>query len=294
MARSVDTIRQGMLLSISADPILSTVLTSTSLMAIYRLWVTIVAISTNLLEQVWDGYLAALQLYASQSPAATGIWIQSQVFKYQYDPSGIAATNALTILSNGALAYATVNPVFNIVTQCSVITSGNNIVLVKAVQGGTSPTPITGTAFTQLDSYLTSKMPAGVNHLLSSLAADNVVILGTIYFKNGYGGIILANVMASLNSYLNTIGISQVLNNTKDVNYQGILKVDDVIAAVRNTDGVDDFRLSTIKCYAASSNFPFADIVYDLATGVNIRNYTMLAGYGVMDYTHSVLTITPA
>lgn len=283
MARSTATIKQNIMNAIAADAILGPLLTSTSLTSIFGLFAYIIAACQNLLEQVWDQYLLQLETYAAQTPAGAPNWVASQAFLYQYDPSGSPATNDLTILSNGALGYATIDPAFNIVTRCAVITDGMNVVNIKVAQSN-PPAPITGAAFTQLDSYFTAKLTAGISHQLISDVSDKIAIYGTVYYKPGFGGVAQANVEAALNAYLNNIAIFSRDSQTP-VNYEGVIKVSEIIVAIKQSEGIDDFKLDTIKCRADATSFGSATVVYDLATGTDNRSYIMVAGYGVEETT---------
>ena len=126
MARSVIVIKAKMLSDLQADSTLNTKLTSPSLTAVYNLWIFIVASAINLFEQVQDAYIILAESVALQTPPATPSWIQNQVFNYQYDASGLPATNVIVINSDFSVGYATKNTLFNIVTLCSVNTLPNN------------------------------------------------------------------------------------------------------------------------------------------------------------------------
>lgn len=286
MARSINDIFNKMKSDMQADPTLSPVLTSTSLTAIWRLIMQIFARAANLLEQVWDVYQSSLEQSAAQTPAGNPIWVQNQAFMYQYDPSGSSATNVLTILPGGALGYSTVDTTFRIVTRCAVVTDANNSVLIKVAQGDTSTglSAISGTAFTQLDDYFTAKMPAGINHTVISDVGDKILVKGTVYFKPGYANSIKTNVEAAIKSYLDNIAISAVDSSTP-VNYKGTVKVTEIIDAIKNTEGVDDFDLDILAGRRDSTLFANRTVFYDLANGINNREYEMYAGYGVQETT---------
>ena len=65
MARSVSLIQQQMLDNIAADATLSTLLTSTSKRAVYRLFTFIVAVAINALEQLIDIFTASVEATAA-------------------------------------------------------------------------------------------------------------------------------------------------------------------------------------------------------------------------------------
>ena len=286
MARSVSVIKAKMLSDIQADSTLNSKLTSPSLTAVYNLWCFIVASAINLFEQIQDAYIVTAEIVALQTPPATALWIQNQVFNYQYDNSGSSATNVIVINPDFSVGYATKNTAFNIVTLCSVNTLPNNKVQVKVAQGTLSGgfSAITGLPFTQLDGALTQILPAGITHVLISQSADLVAVYGTIYYQNGFAGIIQSNVNIALKAYIDSISISNTTGN-KAVNYTGAIKVAAIEAAILNAGGVVDVNITRIVARDYATGFTSAQVVYDLATGVNNRFYNTKAGYAIQETT---------
>ena len=287
MARSTATIKAGIMANIAADPLLGTMLTSTSLTSLFGLMAYVMASCQNLLEQSWDDYLVQINTYATQTPAASLNWVAAQAFLYQYS-SDVTRTdlNSLTILPNGALGYATVDPTYNIVTRCAAITTANNEVQIKVAQGvPTAPTQIAGTALTQLQSYFDAKGTAGVSYTVSSGDPDFIAIFGAVYYKAGYGGVVQTNVEAALNAYLNNIAIFDI-GSKEPINYEGIVKVSEIIDAVMSAEGVDDFELKQLYGRAGTTTmFSQATKVYDLnsSPGLNLRSYILASGYSTKE-----------
>ena len=268
-----------MIADIKADSTLSTLLTSASLTAIYNLWCYIIASAINLFEQIQDLYIMNAEIIALKTPPATALWIQNQVFNYQYDVSGASATNVIVINPDYSVGYATKNTAFNLVTLCSVNTLPNNTVSVKVAQGSVSGySAISGTPLTQLDGVLTQILPAGIVHTLNSYNTDYVAIYGTIYYKNGYAGVIKPNVNIAIKKYIDSISIAGV-NSTIPVGYQGIIKVASIEDAILNTEGVSDINITKITCRANTTAFGSSVVVFDLVNGINNRFYTTLSGY---------------
>ena len=286
MARSTATIKAGIMATIAADPLLGSLLTSTSLTSLFGLMAYVMAACQNLLEQSWDDYLVQINTYATQTPAASLNWIAAQAFLYQYDPSNLPNTNTLNILPNGALGYPTVDPQFNIVTRCAAITTGNNEVHIKVAQAGSPAAPITGSALTQLQSYFDAKGTAGVNYTVTSLPPDQIAIFGTVYYKAGFAGVAQTNVEAALTAYLNNIAIFDI-GSKEPINYEGIVKVSEIIDAIMSAEGVDDFELDQLYGHADGVLFTNADVIYNLfaSPGFNNRSYILAAGYAIGEQT---------
>ncbi|HKC67697.1 MAG TPA: hypothetical protein VKG26_05670 [Bacteroidia bacterium] len=281
MARSTATIKAGIMATIAADPLLGTLLTSTSLTSLFGLMAYVMAACQNLLEQSWDDYLVQINTYATQTPAASLNWVAAQAFLFQYDPSGNPNTNNLNILSNGALGYPDVAPQYNVVSRCAAITTANNEVQIKVAQGPvTTPAQITGTALAQLQSYFDAKGTAGIIYTVTSGDPDLIAIYGTVYYKAGYGGVVQANVENALNNYLNNIAIFDI-GSKEPINYQGIVKVSEIIDAVMSAEGVDDFELDQLYGRSATTAFSGKTTVYDLGAGYTARSYILAAGYAI-------------
>ncbi|CAB4126863.1 hypothetical protein UFOVP87_21 [uncultured Caudovirales phage] len=288
MARTVQTIKAKMLADIAADATLSSKLTSPSMTAIYNLWCYIVASAINLFEQVQDLYITNAESLALKTPPATPLWIQNQVFNYQYDSSGLPATNVVVINSDFSVGYATKDSTFNIVSLCSVNTATNNLINIKVAQGNstTGYSAITGTARTQLNGFLTEILPAGINHNLISQDADYLAIYGSVYYQNGYAGVIQSNVRTAIKNYIDSISISNS-SGSQSVNYTGIVKVSEIENAILNADGVTDVNLTKILGRSHGTAFTSATVTYDLSAGVNGRFYLTSAGYVVEEVTAS-------
>jgi|ERR1700757_1801450 len=279
MARSVQSIKATIMANIAADPILGNILTTTSLTSIFGLFAYVVAAIQNLLEQTWDDYLVQIKTNAAQSPANNEVFMQRQVFAYQYDPNtvGTSPTNLLTILGNGSVGYATVDPQFNIVTRCVIEVSGNNNVQVKVAQGSNPFSIISGAAFTQLQDYITNVGTAGIIYDLTSVAPDNLYLKGTIYYKSGYGNVAKTNVTNALNAYLNKLGTYP--------NYVGLIKVSDIIDVIMNAEGVADFVPTKVACRADATPFANTTVIYDIGNGINNRSYILTSAWAIMENT---------
>ena len=286
MARTVATIKAKMLADVSADTTLNTKLTSPSLTAIYNMWCYIQASAINLFEQVQDLYITDAESLALKTPPATPLWIQNQVFNYQYDSSGAPATNVIVINPDFSVGYATKDTKFNIVTLCSVNTLPNNKVQVKVAQGSLTAgySAVTGTALTQLNGALTEILPAGISHVLISQSADLIAIYGTVYFINGFSGVVQNNVNTAIKVYIDSISISNT-SGSQSVNYTGQIKVASIESAILNTEGVIDVKITKILVRDYATSFATAQVLYDLSLGINNRQYNTKAGYAIQETT---------
>jgi len=273
MARSVSTIQQQMLDSVAADTTLSTLLTSTSKRAIYRLWTFIVAVAINLLEQLIDIFTAEVETAAAAAPPATPSWVQAQVLKFQYS----ATVPQIIQLINFVPAYPVVDETLRIISRCSVTTTISNNVLIK-VATGEPPAALDSDQLTALQSYMEEIGVAGIKYNVTSTEADKIYINAIIYFKGQFSAVISTTVIAAINAYLAAIP------------FNGQLKITELEEAIKSVQGVNDVVLIDVKLRDDAT--AFADGTYIIQSQLLIsRLWNTIAGY-VVEETTSGQTFT--
>lgn len=277
MARSITTIQNQIIASIRGETSLydptnpdpaKRGLTSTSRVALWRLITYIIASGIALFEQLMDIFIADVEAQVLLSPPGTPLWVQSQVFKFQY-----SSTNPQIIQLNTTTLspyYSEVNTTLRIVTQCSVNTSPNKIVVIKVAK---NLTPLTNDQQLALTAYLDFLNFAGVYFQLISTDPDLIKVGYDIYFNGMYSASIETNVKDAINNFLS----SSNANNFNGTYY--LSKLEDVIQSVAGvTDVVArqvEVRPSTI---IAANAFKMVDNYQTL-----LRKYDTYAGYMVVD-----------
>lgn len=270
MARSIAIIKAQILAAVQAEAALAG-LTSPSQTALYTSWIFIQAVTINLFEQVQDVYKAALEALLAKSFAATPLWIQDQTFKFQYSST---IPQVVQVLSDGTAGYPIVDASLRIISQCSVGTDFNNKILVK-VATGSPPGPVGATPLGQLQGYLTAKLPAGLLCTATSGDADKLSITADVYYDGQYSGI----------QELVELAITNYLAN---IPFNGLVRVSQLENAILEVLGgiaVLDVKINTVKCRADITAFGSATLIYDLATGVNIKEWPTVTGYIVEETT---------
>ena len=118
-----------------------------------------VAISQALMEQLQDLFRQNIELTVSKAAAASALWVQDKMFKFQY-----SATNPQIIaLINTVPTYAVVDPTLLLITACSVTTDVSNSVNIKVAKGN----PLVALAAPEISSaqgYINIIGIAGINY----------------------------------------------------------------------------------------------------------------------------------
>lgn len=258
MARSENTIQQSIIgslvallasLGITIDP-------STWSMFDYRQLLTfVVAQAIATLEQLWDAYTAFIETQIASAAPQTNLWIQNfvlNVFQYSSTVPQIIQFDTTNI----APYYATVNAALRIVTQCAIIPGNSGITIVLAAKGGTTPIPLTsgtGSELNALQSTLSLLDVPGIKMIAVSNSSDKLFLGGTVTYDGNYSAIISATVIAAINAYLRAIPTTGIVAPNSPV---GLMKLTDLIAAVRAVPGVIDFQLNNVNVRLNATAFP--------------------------------------
>jgi hypothetical protein len=263
MARSAESIRQLMDVQQAAETSLS-VLNNPSQTSVFNLEKDVIAEVTNLHEQTWDELQSVLEAEIASAAPASPLWIQDQVFKFQYDLSNPQVLQ----LINFAPAYPTVDESLRIITRCSVNTDLNKLVKIKIARSE-PPVPINALQYASLTGYLNNILPAGITFNLVNLASDKLYVEAEVFYQGEYTATIQANVEAAINNYLATIP------------FNGKISVSAVEDAIQGVAGVSDVRIDIIKARQDSTAFASATTIFSSvssAVGVNARYWDTISG----------------
>lgn len=263
MARQISDIQQQMLDNIAADSVLSTLLTSTSKRAIYRLLTYIVAVAINGLEQLIDIFTTDVEAIAAAASPATPAWIQEQILKFQYSET----TPQVIQLINFAPAYPVVDESLRIITRCSVTTNLSNSVIIK-VATGEPPTALTAPQLAALQSYINDIGIAGVIYNATSEASDKLYVQANVYYQGQYSAVIAQNVVEAIENFLAAIP------------FNGQMKISDLEEAITSVEGVNDVLLVNVKARADGTAFASGSFLVQNQQTIG-RLWSTVAGYMV-------------
>lgn len=263
MARSISDIQQTMLDAIAADSVLSTLLTSTSRRAIFRLFTYVVAVAINGLEQLIDIFKAEVEAIALVAAPATPAWLQDQILKFQYSPT----VPQVIQLINFAPAYPVVDITLRIITRCSVTTNLSNSVIIKTATGST-PAALSAPQLAALQSYVNEIGIAGVIYTVTSEASDKLFVQASVYYDGQYSAVIQANVIEAIENFLAAIP------------FNGQMKISDLEEAITSVEGVNDVVLVNVKARSNSTAFASGSFLVQNQQTIG-RLWSTVAGYMV-------------
>lgn len=222
------------------------------------------------LEQLMDTLKSSIETTALQSAAASPLWIQAQMFNFQYsatDPQVLALVDTVPI-------YPTTNAALRIITACSVNSTTPNVVVIKAtktVSGSFSPLDAPQIAAAQ--GYINTLGAAGINYSVVSLASDKLMVNANIYYAGQYSAVIQDNVKNAINSFLTNLSVT---------NFNGSVKMSDIEQVIRAVEGVNDVQLLNVRGRADSTLYASGiDLVFNSQT--LLRQYGSVAGYVVTE-----------
>lgn len=279
MARSIPVIYNQLLAAKNAQTPLN-VLTSSSQVSIWNLWLWITAVGQSLFEQLCDLFQSNMETLIANAPSLTSAWIVQLCKNFQYSSTSpqylqMNVSNTYPFLY---YSYPVVNPVLNVVSQASVTSNTNGQLLIKVAGAGPAPLDgaagISGPQCVALISSLLVQLPVDTHFTLINNNADQILIDAQVFYNASYSGVIQANMQAAINAYLSSIP------------FNGVFTVSALEQAMLAVPGVTDLILNQVSWRQATDPAPpAAENNLVLANTVISRNYQSYAGYIVSETT---------
>jgi len=243
-------------------------LSTTSKVAIWRLWAFVIAVAINIHEKVWDLFKAEIETRAEEVPTGTPLWYYNEGLKFQYGDS--------LIWSGTQYNYATVNEALQVVKLLAVVDAGFQVRIKAAkLDGGGNPIPLSAAELSAFEGYILKIKFAGTATSVTSAAADDLKV---DYFIK-YNPLLMAPD-GSLLSDPATFPVIEAINAyASGLPFNGVLSLMELTDAVQQATGVLDVTLN-------SAFSKFGALAY---TTIN-KDYTPDAGYLVLDEGASLFT----
>jgi len=269
MARSTAEIKNQMVAEKNLQSNLSG-FTSNSQTSRWGLFLWVVAQTINIFEQLLDVFKGEVEAIQAEAKPGTEAWVRWMVRKFQYDAAvpQVAQLNTSTLV----VEYPVVNTTFQIITRAATQITSNKTVLIKVAKSD-PPIPLAAGEVTSLQSYVSTWGIAGVNYSIVNEPADKIEVVATIFYDGQYNAVIQASVEDALTNYL------------AQLEFNGIISVQDVTDAIQAVDGVLDVNLAQIKVRRDSISYANGTMLYQLSTGINGVQYQTYAGYIVEETT---------
>jgi hypothetical protein len=186
-------------------------ITTSSKVAIWRLWVWVISFAIYTHELVFDEHKREVEEIAASSRPGTVRWYQEEMFKFQYGYS-------LSYL-NGKYQYITDDESAKIIKRCAVIETGGQVRIKVAKVVSSVVTPLSAPELSAAQAYLSLIQYAGVNTALISGPADLLKIIYKVYYDplvlNANGSLIsdpaIFPVEAAINNYISSLPFNSKL-----------------------------------------------------------------------------------
>ena len=239
-------------------------LTTTSKVAVWRLWAYITAVAIWIHEQMWEIFKADMVNLINNAIPGTIRWYHLQAMSFQLGDNLQWLDNKYRYLDT----TSTTAVAKQIIKRAAVYESGNQLIIKVAKEVGGAPAPLSTLERTAFQAYLNKIKFAGTQLLVLSYSADELQIFLDVKYNpliiDGTGLLIgdtTYPVNDALEEYVKNIVFAGILNKTK------------LIDAVQLATGVDDVILTGLVARASGGAW----------AAVSTQEYNSTAGYMVID-----------
>lgn len=232
-------------------------LTTTSKVAVWRLWAFVTAVTIWTHEKLWDAFKAEVDAIVAAAIPGTAKWYREMSLLYQHGDS--------LVYSNYKYNYDPVDTSKQIIKRASATEQGGNalIKVAKLVDG--APVPLSDPEKAAFKAYIDLIKFAGTFCPIVSDEADLVNITLTVYYDPT-----LLNASGELLSDTSISPVEVAINTYIEVlPWDGILLRSAVSDAVQAATGVSDVIIDNIEAKAAGAS------TYDAVS----RSYLTVSGY---------------
>lgn len=267
MARTIEEIQYRILTAIASDQALSTQLTSTSKVAVFRLFTYIIASSIWLLESIFDNHKKEIDTALYEQKSGTPRWYRNMSLAFQYGFDLLVDSDKFdnTGYTDDQIEAS------KIIKYCSVKESiESNRLTIKVVgESGDALEPLDDTQITAFLQYMSEVKYAGVKLNVVNNPADKLLLNMQIYrdvLVIDKNGVSILNgdkpVEKAIRAYM------------KALPFDGVLVLNDLIAHLRAVEGVNNANITI----ATSSFYNTATNSYTAFQPINVKTIPV-AGY---------------
>lgn len=258
--------RPGQILD-NADTLLSD-LNNPSRVAIWRLWLWLVAVGSWTVEKLFDIHKAEVTDIVSAKTPHTLRWYAEESKKFQF---GYSLT-----WDGTSFSYASDQPAAKIITFASATEQGDNLVI-KVAKGTTVKAPLASDELTAFKAYWAKWKDAGVKLQIVSLPADNLKVKVEV--------IVDRMVLNAQNKLLRDTSINPVevaiQNFGSSLEFDAILRLSKLIDAIQAAEGVIDVRL--VSAHHRPAGGSYSEVTMSVIAE---------SGYFTLDIDNSEITYT--
>lgn len=239
MARGIDDIFNEIITAKEAEPGLSA-LTSTSSVALWRLWAYITAVAIYSLEMLMDVFKAELQAWVDAKTPGSLTWYRQKALEFRY--------GSHLVIENGKPGYAFSNTTPPLVAQCSVREAENGLIVKIAKEANGQLVPLSDNELDAFVTYMSAVKYAGtmirfINGDAVKLHANIDVYYDSLLLDKDGTAIIGGNspVADALHAFL------------RHLPFDGRLTRNELLVAIRSAEGVKDIVIQSLQQQTAGN-----------------------------------------
>ena len=234
---------------------------SGSSVAIWRLWLWIMAVGSWVIETLFDKHKAdIIALLASERPHTLG-WYAEESKKYQYG-------YALEWIK-GAYVYSVDDPTSRIIAYAAASEKNGKVYLKVAKEVNGIKVPLDVVEKTVFGEFWNKWRDAGVKLEIVSQAADilkfNCTIIRDRLVLDSANRLIRDHTVNPINNAITSFANS--------LEFDGILRLSKLVDALQSAEGVIDVKLTGAWCKPSGGSFTAVDMWVEPASGYFIMNY---------------------
>lgn len=259
MARTITAIQNEIIAQVQADPVLSTQLTSTSRVAIWRLFARVVATAIWTLDNLIDLFRMEVDNTIRTLKPHSLLWYSNKAKDFQF---GYNLPPDSDVYDNTGEDPQDVED-SKIVAFAAVVEQGRGLRLkiAKEVLGDLSP--LNSTELDAFEEYMRRIKDAGVRLNITSTAADNLIIDLYIF----YNPLVLNNLGQRLDGTDNTPVQNAVQNYLRNLPFNGVFLLQDLTDALQRVEGVRTVFINFAQARFGSLPFQSFSIRYQPDSG---------------------------
>ncbi len=283
MARTISEIYDELITAKESQPDLSTLtpaddtaddlktdLTSNSVVAIWRLWLWIVAVGSHTVELLIDKHRSEVETFVANKEWGTLSFLRQKALEFQFGDS---------LTWNGSqFVYATITPANQIVKRAAVVVSGQQVQFkIAKLDNDDLPEKLSTAEQNAFLSYIDGLVYAGTQFVVISDDPDDVKLDMEIVFDP----LVLASdgsLITDSNAFPVIDAINEFISNLP---FNGVLNLTSLIDTLQAIDGVVDPVLN--DAFAKYGGFTYSTID---------KNLIPFAGHAILDEVNSTITFT--
>ena len=266
MAQTIGNWKKRILDAKNLEPNLSFL--NLSRASVYNSWAYITAVTISVIDNLIDLFSIEIEERVNKSYVGTKFFVREKVLKFQ-NGDFIQLQTDLNNLNYGNFYYLVPDSEKNIITRVSVTTSVNKTVLIRVAKE-TDPIALSTQEKNNLQGYVNTIFPAGIQYIVQSTNADRIKLDAKIYYEGNYSATIQNDVITSLTNYFTNLSSAS--------NFGGTFYLSDLDVAIRATTGVRNILFQNVIMRTDAGTFVNGSVLVQNNTVLN-PSYNSVSGY---------------